>query len=166
MVALEGESLAQALEGYFTQSQQINMRCKIAVKMLANESAKPKWMAGAMYIEQMPDSGQEREGYWREANILFQTLTDKELLDSDLPLPELIHRLYHERGVWVYEPHDYQFQCRCSREKLEQSLSQMPDQELIELFENNLLSVDCQFCGEVYQFSAQDLKLAGDKPAH
>jgi molecular chaperone Hsp33 len=48
----------------------------------------------------------------------MHTVTHEELLDSLLDAPELLYRLFHEEGVWVYDPQTFSLGCRCSRDRI------------------------------------------------
>lgn len=157
IVPLEGASLTQALQSYFRQSQQLLAQFHIAVG-----THNGAWGAGGIYIEQMPEaaqaSGESEE--WREAAILLATVKDDELLDAELPHTDLLHRLFHEKGVWAYEPQPLRDQCRCSEEKLRGVLSGMPASERADMVEDGQISATCQFCSQTYHFSPESFDVA------
>jgi molecular chaperone Hsp33 len=83
--------------------------------------------------------------------MLFSTLTPAELIDPALPMTELLYRLFHEQGVTLESGMKVLDQCTCSEERLVNTLSQMPDESLRELVEEDgNLSIDCQFCARHY----------------
>jgi molecular chaperone Hsp33 len=168
IVELKGESLAEAMDEYFVQSQQLELKSHIAVAAVASESDAPHWRAAGMVIEHMPGSEgvQPDAEIWLEASVLFQTMTDKELLDPSLSLPDLLYRLYHERGVMVYEPHEFRAKCRCGTERILAALEPMADADKLEMLVDGEVKVDCQFCGTQYRFSAEEIGLAAGGSAH
>jgi len=94
--------------------------------------------------------GDTDEG-WREAEALFATLSHGELIDVQLPMTELLYRLFHEQGVSLETGTAVRDQCTCSETRLVSTLSQMPDASLRELVEEDgNLSIDCQFCARHY----------------
>ena len=152
IVPFEGASISQALQHYFRQSQQLLAQFHIAAKQRDGI-----WTAGGIYIEQMPEAAQasEESEEWREAAILLATVREDELLDDQLPHTELLHRLFHEKGVWVYEPMPLKDQCRCSESKLRGIIGGMPASERQAMVEDGQISATCQFCSQTYHFSPE-----------
>lgn len=152
IVPLEGASITQALQTYFRHSQQLLAQFKVTVAQVDG-----KWRAGGIYIEQMPEAAHastESED-WREASIYLATVKDEELLDEELSAAELLHRLFHEKGVWAYELQALRDQCRCSAEKLRGILAGMPASEREAMTEEGRISATCQFCSQTYHFSPE-----------
>ncbi|HBX93838.1 MAG TPA: chaperonin HslO, partial [Hyphomonas sp.] len=95
---------------------------------------------------------------WREAEALFATLTDAELADPDLPMEELLYRLFHEQGVTMETPQALDDRCTCNQERLVETLKQMPDESLREMTEEDgTLGIDCQFCNRHYDVAIEDV---------
>ena len=168
IVEMQEGGLAESVKGYFGQSQQLKTDMKLAIGQVEQPGdAKPGWVAAGMMIEQMPAEGgkapskkeeAEREEQWREASILMQTLKDDELLDIGMTPPHILHRLYHESGVWVFDPSPFTDQCRCSRERIEAVLAQQSEEDLAELVVDGKISVHCQFCNRDHEFSPEEIK--------
>ena len=119
IVSLEGvDSLAAALEQYFSQSEQLGTRF---------------WLAGSgeraagMLLQHLPEAeGDELD--WERVEILGATVTDQELLE--LPAEELLYRLYNEEEVRLFEAEPVSFRCSCSRERIETTLEQLGEEEV------------------------------------
>ena len=60
---------------------------------------------------------------WVEAQALIDTVEDHELTDPSIAAERLLYRLFHERGVRVFEPISLEENCSCSRERIEQVLA-------------------------------------------
>lgn len=146
VVALEGSELSQAIEAYFEQSEQLPTRL-----WLASNGRR----AGGMLLQRIP--GQHSEGtQWDHLVALTNTVTDSELTQVS-PL-DLIHRLYHQERVTVYEPIDLRFRCGCSRGKIESVLLQLGRSEIEQITkESGEVSVECEFCNRRYGFDAVDI---------
>lgn len=157
IVPLSGESITESMQAYFKDSQQLMVKAKLAVREVQGQ-----WQAAGIYIEHMPESAaaSDDNDAWREARILLETLKDDELLDEALPAEQLLYRLFHESGVWVYDAKPMQAHCRCSREKIKNALTGMKRESLQELLENDCITVDCQFCGSLEIFSLDELVVA------
>jgi molecular chaperone Hsp33 len=146
IVAIEGESLSSSLEHYFDRSVQVPSH----VALVANEN-----VAGGVLLQQMP--GQEmNEDDWNRLHFLVQTLTTKDF-DGDAGLG-LLGKLFAEDDVRVHEKRAVSFQCRCSKQKVEDVLKMLGEQESREaLNADGKIEVVCEYCGEKRQFDSVDV---------
>ena len=53
---------------------------------------------------------------WVEAKALVETVEDHELIDPAVSSERLLYRLFHERGVRVFEGQSVHEECRCSHD--------------------------------------------------
>ncbi|MDT3381032.1 Hsp33 family molecular chaperone [Labrys neptuniae] len=179
IVALEGESLEAAADQYFRQSEQIPTRVRLAVaeNYVAGEGT--SWRAGGMMIQFLPSSPermrmadlppgdapegaevlQHRDGdvqeddSWVEAKLLMGTVEDHELTDPNVPAEELLYRLFHERGVRVFESSAIIEKCRCSREAVTTMLRNFSQQDRRDMVaDDGSITVTCEFCNARYDF--------------
>ncbi|MGB1539500.1 MAG: Hsp33 family molecular chaperone HslO [Rickettsiales bacterium] len=166
IVALAGETMSDALEEYFTQSEQVAVSIKVAVDQMT-EKGKPKWYASGMMIQRVPTEGgkkrskkqlAEDEEHWNRAEILMNSVQKDELLNPQLPAQTLLLRLFNEDGVWVYEPRQLKAQCRCSRQRVEDVLSTFPKEDIEDMKMDGVISVSCQFCNKTEVFREEDIK--------
>lgn len=159
IVPLEGGTLAEAIQNYFVNSQQIDVRLHIAIGGHEHSDI-DHWLSGGIYIEKMPDKEGEfsDEDAWPRACALYETVRDDELLDPLLPLDQLLLRLFHEDGVWVQEPQTLLDQCRCSREKFGATLKGMGEVAIEEMMVDDVITATCQFCNTHHQFDRVDIK--------
>ena len=149
IVAMQGDTLAQVIDGYFAQSEQLPTRLWLTAD--GNKAA-------GMLLQQLPPNAGEilEDGYWEHLTTLAETVTPDEL--KNLSAEELLHRLYHEETLRLFDGHDLSFHCSCSRERSARALSQLGRDDLIDLMnEQNTVEVDCQFCGQIYQYDQTDL---------
>ena len=146
VVALEGSELSQAIESYFEQSEQLPTKVWLA----SNGRC-----AGGILLQRIP--GQRSESaQWDHLVTLTNTVTDAELTHVN-PL-DLIHRLYHQERITVYEPETLRFRCGCSRGKIESVLLQLGQSEIEQIAEESgEVSVECEFCNRQYGFDAVDI---------
>ena len=156
LTELVGSSLADCAHQYFQQSDQLNT----AMVVLSEASGQ---VAGALMIQQLPsETGQvtdpeELEEDWRRAVALMSSVKPRELLDDDLPSTDLLYRLFHEDGVRLFDINEIRNECRCSETKVRQTLVSFSDEELGDLYENDKISVVCEFCKTGYYFSREDM---------
>ena len=90
---------------------------------------------------------------WVEAKALAATLEDHELVDPTLSSERLLYRLFHERGVRVFEPQPLRDACRCSRERIAAMLASFTRQERADMVgEDGRIGVTCEFCSTYRAF--------------
>ena len=91
-------------------------------------------------------------------NTLLNTVEEIELIGPTVHPTDLLVRLFHEEGPRVFDPQPVAFGCSCSAEKVRQSLSIYPPEDIAEMVtEAGIVTADCQFCGAHYEFDPQEL---------
>ncbi|MDH5188089.1 MAG: Hsp33 family molecular chaperone HslO [Rhodospirillaceae bacterium] len=155
---LDGATLADCAHHYFRNSEQLESAIWLGADMGKNKSAKGA-LAGAIMIQRMPQSGkdtEDEEDGWRRAVAILSSLRRDELLSNDLSAEDLLYRLYNEDGVRIFEKHKLFHQCRCSEEKVINTIKSFPLEEITD--DDGSAHVTCEFCKQVYAFSANELK--------
>ena len=167
VVAIEVASIVELVSHYFTQSQQLDVMFTLAVAHAPlPASTQPVWMAGGMMIERLPSesapslSAEAQEEGWRYSAAILGTLRHDELVDPMVDAPTLLHRLFHEEGVWLYPAQPVIARCRCSRERILTLLISMPLEDRAEMLKTGAAKVHCQFCNTTEQFTPADLGLS------
>jgi len=161
VVALEGDSLTEAFQVYFRQSEQIPTGLVVA----SRQDEAGHWHAGCLMLQQMPREGGHEimtdtaaVDDWHRVMMLMQTCTPEELTDPALAAEDLLFRLFHEEGVRVFEAKAFRHECRCSRERLAGILASMDEVERTSLIVDAKIDVTCQFCSRVYSFPEEEIK--------
>ena len=159
VVPLEGETLAQCAELYFERSEQTPTRIRLAVgqEVLGDKTL---WRAGGALIQRV--AGDDARGFteddWLRARLLFDTLTDAELLDPALAIDRTLFRLFHEDGVRMSDPRALEDRCTCDKERLAALLQRFTADELADLIEpDGKLHARCQFCARLYLIDPVEL---------
>ena len=188
VVALEGQGFAEAAHQYFRQSEQIPTRVRLAVAEAYAEGRR-SYRAGGVLIQFLPSSperaraadlppGDAPEGHpgrdgtetgednsWLEAKALVDTVEDHELVDPSVSSERLLYRLFHERGVRVFEPAPMREECRCSRERIMLMLRNFPAQDRQDMVgENGRIGVTCEFCSRVYDLDPVEVEREAAEP--
>ncbi|MBI1359811.1 MAG: Hsp33 family molecular chaperone HslO [Alphaproteobacteria bacterium] len=166
LVPLDGATLADCAQAWFTQSEQVPTRIRLAVGEISEPGGEKRWRAGGALIQQI--AGDETRGdteeAWNTARTLFDTVTDLELADPDLSSAQLLFRLFHESGVRLEPPKPLFDHCTCSEQKVLDTLRSIARDEVMELAGNKgEVAADCQFCGRVYRFPIKQA-LGEDEP--
>lgn len=188
VVALEGQGLEEAAHEYFRKSEQIPTRVKLAVAEEFSEGRR-RYRAGGLLVQFLPESDERRRGAdlapgdapaghvvpegpgeddaWREAQALVGTIEDHELVDPQVTSEQLLYRLFHERGVRVFEPQPLREECRCSRERIMGMMRNFSAQDRRDMIgENGRIGITCEFCSRHYDLDPEEVEreLAGQNP--
>jgi molecular chaperone Hsp33 len=182
VVALEGQGFEAAADQYFRQSEQIPTRVRLAVAEQF-EGGRHAYRAGGLMVQFLPASperarqadlhpGDIPEGHpsndlapvpeddaWLEAKALVDTIEDHELVDPSVSSERLLYRLFHERGVRVFEPRPVHEECRCSRERIIAMMRRFTPQDRRDMVgENGRIGITCEFCSRVYDLDPADVE--------
>ncbi|SFP94188.1 Hsp33 family molecular chaperone HslO [Sphingomonas rubra] len=163
IVPLDGDTLAQAVESYFVQSEQIPSLVRFGMR----RGADGRLAAGGLLLQHLPEGevGRERlhtrldHPEWEHVAALGQTTGADELADPALPLETLVWRLFNEEDeVRVLASTPMSRGCRCTPEHILSVLSKFPVEERREMAdEAGIISVDCAFCATKFPVGAEDL---------
>lgn len=159
IVPITGERLAESLRIYFENSEQLPTRLWLHADALG---------ASGMLLQRLPSEGGERgvdaaaadaaaiDDAWRRVQLIGETLTPEELVT--LADTEILHRLFNEDDLRLYEPAPVYFRCRCSRERVGGMLQGLGEAETRSvLAERGEVEVRCDFCNRAYVFDAVDV---------
>ncbi len=151
--ALVSGEIAEDLTSYLLASEQVPSACALGVLVGADRSIRA---AGGFLVQLMPGADEDLIGKLEDNIFLMDQLTT--VLDEDGPeavLDQVLKGLsYHVVGQ---APVCYR--CPCSRERVEQALLCIEESELEEMAqENKPVSVSCQFCGNEYLFTPEELR--------
>ncbi|MGB7481343.1 MAG: Hsp33 family molecular chaperone HslO [Burkholderiaceae bacterium] len=150
IVPLNGDSVAEVIEHYMLRSEQLDTRLWLAAD--ADH-------ARGMLLQRMPDGGgqapEAATDTWERLTMLAATVKRDELLATDVDT--LRHRLFWEETIRLFEPLRPQFRCSCSRDKVAGMLKMLGQDEVQSaLDELGQLGIDCDFCGQHYEFDKVD----------
>ncbi|MFC5474403.1 Hsp33 family molecular chaperone HslO [Paraherbaspirillum soli] len=152
IVPLDGDSVATVIENYMLRSEQLDTKLWLA----ADDK-----VARGLLLQKLPLHGgvavpeHDELETWTRLSALGGTLRAEEMLSTDIQT--LLHRLFWEETIRVFEPQHPRFLCNCSREKVGHMLKMLGEREIEEaLSELGKVAVDCDFCGQHYEFDKVD----------
>jgi molecular chaperone Hsp33 len=146
IVALEGNTLAEMLMHYLSRSEQLDSYLQLAAD---GETA------AGLLLQRLPE-GHGDAGSWQHVLTLANTLRNEELLGLDAA--EILHRLYHEDEVRVFDPQPVGFACTCSQERVGGMLKMLGGEEVGQiLVEQGSVEIACDFCHQRYVFDEEDV---------
>lgn len=149
IVPLDGLSLAECIEHYFSQSEQLGTRLWLV--------SGPGRAAGIL-LQELPEAGGARRDAdaWNRLCRLTDTLTAEELLG--LPVETLLNRLFHQEDVRLFDADSLQFACSCSDARTRNALRSLGGAELRSILaEQGRIEVTCEFCNERRTYTAADI---------
>lgn len=157
MVEITGAAVADALEHYMLQSEQVETRLFLACS---------RERAVGMMIQRLPGAATKDADAWNRAGKLAETLTREELLALDPPV--IVRRLFHEEDIRLFDAEVVTFRCTCSRDRVAAMLRMLGREEVESIVaEQGGIEVACDFCGRQYRFDPVDAQqvLASDSIA-
>jgi molecular chaperone Hsp33 len=159
IVPLEGESLAEACETYFAQSEQVPTLIRVAAR-----AGRGGCVAGGLLVQHLPDGEEGRERLharmdhpeWEHVAVLAGSTRHDELVDDGLSLEALVWRLFHEESEVRIQPGPGLARgCRCSVAHYEQVIARFPEEDRADMRdEQGKILVDCAFCSKVFEIEA------------
>ena len=162
IVPLEGESLGQAAQSYFTQSEQIP-----SIVRLAARKGEHGWVAGGLLFQHLAEGEEGRDRLhtrldhpeWPHVAILAGSVKDDELTDAALPLEDLAWRLFHEEEeVRTLAPVPLSRGCRCNPDYVRSVIARFPAEERAEMVgEDGFIRVDCAFCATDFPIALDEV---------
>ncbi|MDY6797495.1 MAG: Hsp33 family molecular chaperone HslO [Pseudomonadota bacterium] len=147
VVPREKDTLAGCLEAYFEHSEQL----ATSLILFADES-----VSAGLLLQRMPGATEEDDNLWDRVNHLARTVQADELLNLDSEA--VLHRLFHEETVRLFDPQPVAFRCSCSRERTLKALQSVGQDECYSIIdEQGSIDMDCQFCHAHYSFNRNDI---------
>jgi molecular chaperone Hsp33 len=156
IVPLEGDSIAEALEQYMLRSEQLDTRIWLA--------ADTDHCTGLL-LQRLPLQGGNQQAEvssaqetWHRTQRLAETLSTTEMLA--VTQDDLLHRLFWEEMLLVYDAKPIVWQCSCTRERVADMLKMLGRNEVQDILETQgKIEVACEFCGQPYLFDGVDSAL-------
>ncbi len=155
IVPLDGESVAVVIENYMLRSEQLDTKLWLAADEHVARGLLLQKLPHEGGIAAAPTSAPDDLSIWDRTVMLASTLRREELLTTDIET--LMRRLFWEETIRVFDPRHPQFLCSCTREKVGTMLKMLGQPEIDSaLQELGKLEVNCDFCGQHYEFDRVD----------
>ncbi|QIQ88291.1 Hsp33 family molecular chaperone HslO [Erythrobacter sp.] len=155
IVPLEGDTLAEACETYFSQSEQVPTIIRVA-----SRSSGTGRVAAGLLVQHLPDGEEGRERLhvrmdhpdWEHVLALASTISHEELLDPSLSMEAIAWRLFSEDDeIRIQRGADLERGCRCSAEYYQSVIARFPREEQEAMQdEGGRIIVDCAFCSREF----------------
>ncbi|MCX7117339.1 MAG: Hsp33 family molecular chaperone HslO [Legionellales bacterium] len=147
VVPIQSAQMSENLTQYFSLSEQIASRVWLAT---SDDNA-----AGLLLRLMPSDNLFEQERSWEEAVMLAQTVSSEELLTLDNQI--LLHRLYDEITIRLFDDQLACFECTCNEHKIKQVLTLLGEEDIKNvLMTRGKIEINCDFCNKKYCFDVID----------
>ena len=157
IVPLHGETIAEILMHYMSASEQLDTHIELA----ANSHS----CAGVL-LQKLPlhggvQSESQNLHVWDELCSIVKTVGSEELLNTDADT--LMHRLFWQYPLEHSTEQNVQFGCTCSPQKVTDMLKMLGEDEALDMLsEQNHVEVSCDFCGQAYELTAEQVRALFD----
>lgn len=166
ITSLNGQSLAEMAEHYFTTSEQ--HPCSLHLFAQPSDQG---WTAGGLVLERLAGDGghahndndtpapsaKASDDIWETACTFADTLKAAEIFDTKLSSLTIINRLFGTLGVHASSSRSLSFGCQCDKERMRSFLTRFDDQELDDMAQDGIISMNCGFCNTQFTFSRNDI---------
>lgn len=158
IVPLEGETLSEACEAYFSQSEQVPTMIRTASR--SNGYGR---VAAGILVQHLADGEEGRERLhvrmdhpdWEHILALASTISHDELLDSALSMEGIVWRLFHEEETIRSQPgSDLSKGCRCSADYYNSVIGRFSaDEQAAMRNDEGAIVIDCAFCSKEFELA-------------
>ncbi|MDX1351748.1 MAG: Hsp33 family molecular chaperone HslO, partial [Thiomicrorhabdus sp.] len=146
-VPREGDSVSQAFESYLSQSEQLPSKLWLA----ADEQS-----IGGVLIQKMPETDGHDEDGWERVVHITTTVRDDEL--PRLASEELLHRLFHEELLELFNADEVQYECPQDKERVTNMLLSLGEEEVRKVLdEQGEIVIHNEMCNYHLRFNKQDI---------
>ncbi|MGM0541435.1 MAG: Hsp33 family molecular chaperone HslO [Pseudomonadota bacterium] len=151
-----GETIEATFENFLSQSDQLPSKIWLA----ATDEA-----LGGVLIQKMPESDKLDADGWNRIHSLTTTVTDKEL--TQLDAETLLHRLFHEETVELFEPQTITYECPKDKKRITDMLKSLGEEEVRKLLaEQGEILIHNDMCNFHMRLNKEDVDalFAQEKP--
>ncbi len=151
---LKTGEIADDLTYYFAASEQVPSSVGLGVLMEKNNTVK---QAGGFIIQLMPFTQEEVIEKLEQKLAAIPPVTT--MLEEGNTPEQILEIILGDMGLEITDTMPVQFQCNCSKERVEKVLISLGKKELQSLIEEGKdVELNCHFCNTNYSFTVEELK--------
>ena len=152
-VELVSGEIAEDLTAYLLESEQVPSACALGVLVDTDCTVKA---AGGFIVQLMPGADEEIISRLEDNIFMMDQLTTVLSEDGE---EELFRQVLKGFDYHPVGEHPIEYRCYCSRERVLDALRCVSAEEIEEIAaEGKDVSVSCQFCDKVYDFTPDELR--------
>jgi molecular chaperone Hsp33 len=157
VVPIDGNSIADSLTAYFQNSEQLNTSVILSENQGQLTGFLLQSIPASLLTTEIDQSTLKQ--HWQHVSTLAETLKLEEL--NDLSLETLLHRLFHEEQLRLFDSEPAQFICKCSEQQMLSVLSQFDNEAVASMIgDSGKVEVTCEFCGNEQAYDLIDITAA------
>ena len=147
LVPINQKGLIATFEDYFFQSEQLESRLWVS---------STQENLCAMLLQKMPEADQHDSEGWHRVGALSDTITENEL--NNLDAESLLHRLFHEEALQLFNADWVGYECEKNKERFEKIIYDLGEQDARDLLkERGEIAIHNEICNEHLFFDEQDV---------
>lgn len=156
---LISSEIAEDLTYYYATSEQIPSTVALGVLMNKDNTVR---QAGGFIIQLMPNTDEEVIDALEKKIQEIQPITT--LLDEGMTPEMILEYVLGDLGLEVMEKMPVQFECNCSKERVEKAIASIKSEDIQEMIDDKKpIEVNCHFCNTNYVFETEELQSMLDK---
>lgn len=145
--------IAEDLTNYFATSDQQPSAVALGVLVERDLSVRA---SGGYILQVLPNISEE--ALTKLENILQRVEPVSHLIDKGYTPEDILEKVFSEFEMEVKEKLDINLECDCSKNRIEEALISLGEQELNNIIEEDgKAEVSCHFCNTKYQFDREDI---------
>ena len=153
-VELVTGEIADDVTAYFAQSEQTPTACALGVLVDTDQSTK---VAGGYLIQLLPGAPDDVICKIEAGIACAGAVTP--MMEKGMSPEEILREVLCEFELEIFEREPVEYRCYCSRERVEKTLITIGKKDMQEIVdEGKDISVECQFCDIVYNFTPKDVE--------
>lgn len=154
-IELVSGEIAEDITNYYARSEQLPTVCSLGV--LLDKESHEMMLSGGFLIQLLPMADDATIDKL-EANIrTLEPMTT--MLAKGMSILDICKKALEGFNLEVLDKNNINYVCNCSRERVENSLSTLKDEEILSLpDERGFMEASCQFCNKKYKFTKQELE--------
>jgi molecular chaperone Hsp33 len=146
--------IAEDITYYYANSEQVPSAVALGVLMNKNNTVQ---QAGGFIIQLLPDAKEEVINQLEENLKSLKSVTEE--LESGKKPEDILDLLLGNMGLEIMETIPTQYNCNCTREKVEKALISVGKKELQDMIdEGKPVELLCHFCNEKYEFQVANME--------
>lgn len=153
-VPLVSGEIAEDVTSYFVQSEQIPTACALGVLVNPDQSVRA---AGGYLIQLLPGAPDHIVDQIEKSIEAVGNVTA--VLDAGASAAQLLEMLFVGMNLKLLETTEIRYRCYCTRNRVASTLISLGREELEQIVrDGETITISCQFCDTVYQFTPQDVR--------
>ncbi len=145
MVPLQTGEIAEDFAYYFMKSEQRPTAIALGVLVEKDGSVKK---AGGYMLEVLPDTPDQIIKLIENRIIESKSMT--QMLENNMTLEEIAMYISDDLNTYLVEERNVKWECDCSKERFENAIKNMKQEDKEELAKGGNAEVICQFCRKKY----------------